>query len=87
MAHRMHHRPPGNCNYAGVFIIWDRIFGTYQAEVVRKEVFLWVVLRTLKDGVFASVCSVSGQSAGPDLYARINTCTAATLCVFHLVHY
>jgi alkylglycerol monooxygenase len=20
--HRMHHRPPGNCNYAGVLIIW-----------------------------------------------------------------
>ena len=32
MAHRMHHRPPGNCNYAGVFIVWDRLFGTYIAE-------------------------------------------------------
>jgi len=31
-AHRMHHRPPGNCNYAGVFIIWDRIFGSYECE-------------------------------------------------------
>eukprot|EP00746_Dinoflagellata_sp_MGD_P041484 gnl/MRDRNA2_/MRDRNA2_20033_c0_seq1.p1 gnl/MRDRNA2_/MRDRNA2_20033_c0~~gnl/MRDRNA2_/MRDRNA2_20033_c0_seq1.p1 ORF type:complete len:391 (+),score=31.88 gnl/MRDRNA2_/MRDRNA2_20033_c0_seq1:66-1238(+) len=31
-AHRMHHRPPGNCNYAGVFIIWDRIFGSYVCE-------------------------------------------------------
>ena len=30
--HRMHHRPPGNCNYAGVLIIWDRVFGTFQAE-------------------------------------------------------
>ena len=29
MAHRMHHRPPGNCNYGGVFIVWDRLFGTY----------------------------------------------------------
>mmetsp|Transcript_34937 Transcript_34937/g.93463 ORF Transcript_34937/g.93463 Transcript_34937/m.93463 type:complete len:98 (-) Transcript_34937:934-1227(-) len=28
MAHRMHHRPPGNCNYAGMLIIWDRMFGT-----------------------------------------------------------
>ena len=30
--HRMHHRPPGNCNYAGVLIIWDRMFGTFVAE-------------------------------------------------------
>eukprot|EP00301_Raphidiophrys_heterophryoidea_P025117 c834_g1_i1.p1 GENE.c834_g1_i1~~c834_g1_i1.p1 ORF type:complete len:453 (+),score=97.77 c834_g1_i1:75-1433(+) len=30
--HRMHHRPPGNCNYSGVFIVWDRIFGTFIAE-------------------------------------------------------
>jgi len=37
MAHRMHHRPPGNCNYAGVFIVWDRMFGTYQPELVRKD--------------------------------------------------
>ena len=36
MAHRMHHRPPGNCNYGGLLIVWDRVFGTYQAETVRK---------------------------------------------------
>mmetsp|Transcript_7903 Transcript_7903/g.13347 ORF Transcript_7903/g.13347 Transcript_7903/m.13347 type:complete len:574 (+) Transcript_7903:35-1756(+) len=30
--HRMHHRPPGNCNYAGVFIVWDRLFGTFLSE-------------------------------------------------------
>ena len=30
--HRMHHRPPGNRNYAGVLIIWDRIFGTFEVE-------------------------------------------------------
>ena len=30
--HRMHHRPPGNCNYAGVLIIWDRMFGTFRGE-------------------------------------------------------
>ena len=30
--HRVHHRPPGNCNYAGVLIIWDRMFGTFKAE-------------------------------------------------------
>eukprot|EP01062_Namystynia_karyoxenos_P063438 TRINITY_DN56248_c0_g1_i1.p1 TRINITY_DN56248_c0_g1~~TRINITY_DN56248_c0_g1_i1.p1 ORF type:complete len:427 (+),score=111.11 TRINITY_DN56248_c0_g1_i1:88-1368(+) len=35
--HRMHHRPPGNCNYAGVFIIWDRMFGTYQTETRRID--------------------------------------------------
>lgn len=30
--HRPHHRPPGNCNYGGVLIVWDRIFGTFVAE-------------------------------------------------------
>lgn len=30
--HRMHHRPPGNCNYAGVLIIWDRFFCTFMSE-------------------------------------------------------
>lgn len=30
--HRMHHRPPGNCNYAGVLILWDRLFCTFQSE-------------------------------------------------------
>jgi len=37
--HRMHHRPPGNCNYAGVLIIWDRLFGTYEAETERLDHF------------------------------------------------
>ena len=36
-AHRLHHRPPGNCNYAGMFIIWDKIHGTYIPERVRKD--------------------------------------------------
>lgn len=27
--HRVHHDPPGNGNYGGVFIIWDRLFNTY----------------------------------------------------------
>jgi hypothetical protein len=39
MAHRMHHRPPGNCNYTGMFIIWDRLFGTYRAAEVRKDIY------------------------------------------------
>ena len=39
MAHRMHHRPPGNCNYAGMLIIWDRLFGTYCAETIRKDLY------------------------------------------------
>lgn len=30
--HRLHHEYPGNCNYGGVFIIWDRAFGTFRAE-------------------------------------------------------
>ena len=37
--HRMHHRPPGNCNYAGVLIVWDRIFGTFVEEKDRRDVY------------------------------------------------
>lgn len=37
--HRMHHRPPGNCNYAGVLIIWDRMFGTFVPETIRRDYF------------------------------------------------
>lgn len=35
--HRVHHRPGANCNYAGVFIIWDRVFGTFRAEGASQE--------------------------------------------------
>lgn len=38
-SHRMHHRPPGNCNYAGALIVWDRLFDTYVPERVRKEAY------------------------------------------------
>lgn len=38
-SHRMHHRPPGNCNYAGALIIWDRMFDTYTPEIVRKDFY------------------------------------------------
>jgi hypothetical protein len=35
----MHHKPPGNCNYGGVLIIWDKLFGTYVPEVERIDYF------------------------------------------------
>ena len=37
--HRMHHRPPGNCNYAGVLIVWDRMFGTFRPEDRQRECY------------------------------------------------
>jgi sterol desaturase/sphingolipid hydroxylase (fatty acid hydroxylase superfamily) len=37
--HRMHHRPPGNCNYAGFLIIWDRLFGTFREEFEMKDFY------------------------------------------------
>lgn len=37
--HRMHHRPPGNCNYAGIFIVWDRVFGTFVAEDRQQDYY------------------------------------------------
>lgn len=39
MWHRLHHRPPGNANYAGFLIIWDRMFGTAVTEVTRKDLY------------------------------------------------
>ena len=44
--HRLHHRPPGNCNYAGVLIIWDRLFCTFQSE---RHLTTTRVLTTGKD--------------------------------------
>lgn len=35
----MHHRPPGNCNYGGVFIIWDRLFGTFKEEKKKRDFY------------------------------------------------
>ena len=37
--HRNHHRVPGNCNYAGILIIWDRLFGTFMAEKEQVEAY------------------------------------------------
>jgi sterol desaturase/sphingolipid hydroxylase (fatty acid hydroxylase superfamily) len=39
--HRMHHQPPGNCNYAGVLIIWDRLFNTFKDEEDSKVVGIY----------------------------------------------
>jgi len=35
--HRVHHRPPGNANYGGVLIIYDRMFGTFVPEDEQKD--------------------------------------------------
>ena len=32
-------RPPGNCNYAGVLIIWDRLFGTFVPEDEQRDLY------------------------------------------------
>jgi sterol desaturase/sphingolipid hydroxylase (fatty acid hydroxylase superfamily) len=37
--HRMHHRPPGNCNYAGFLIIWDRLFNTFREEREMRDYY------------------------------------------------
>jgi len=52
--HRMHHRPPGNCNYAGVLIIWDRMFGTFKAEDKIIDCYGLADQLTLHDPVFAN---------------------------------
>merc|ERR1719203_1558225 len=38
--HRLHHEYPGNCNYAGLLIIWDRLFGTFVAEGELEQIAL-----------------------------------------------
>lgn len=37
--HRMHHRPPGNRNYAACFIVWDRMHGTFVPEDEQKDFY------------------------------------------------
>ena len=35
----MHHRPPGNCNYGAILIIWDRMFGTFVSEKEQQNYY------------------------------------------------
>ena len=47
--HRVHHgsnRKYINKNYAGVFIIWDKIFGTFQVEEEKVRYWLTVSINT-----------------------------------------
>jgi hypothetical protein len=37
--HRMHHRPPGNCNYGGLLILWDRLFHTFREEKEMRDYY------------------------------------------------
>ena len=54
-AHRLHHQYPGNCNYAGVLIIWDRMFGTYRAEVSQRDRYGLAKQYTTLDPVWANL--------------------------------
>jgi sterol desaturase/sphingolipid hydroxylase (fatty acid hydroxylase superfamily) len=59
--HRLHHRPPGNCNYAGVLIIWDRLFGTFVAECsVAQDGPITVAASAVSDEVSEASASLSG---------------------------
>ena len=55
--HRVHHRPGGEANYAGVLIIWDRFFGTFRAEG-EKQVDRYGLGRPLGtfDPIYANFC-------------------------------
>ena len=52
--HRMHHRPPGNCNYGAILIVWDRIFGTFVREDCQKEFYGLAKSYSSFDPVFAN---------------------------------
>ncbi len=53
--HRMHHRPPGNCNYAGILIVWDRLFGTFRAEDAQQDYYGLAKQYSTFDPVWANV--------------------------------
>ncbi|GBG26594.1 Alkylglycerol monooxygenase [Hondaea fermentalgiana] len=53
--HRMHHRPPGNCNYGGVLIVYDRLFGTFVPEDEQKDTYGLAKQYTTFDPVWANV--------------------------------
>eukprot|EP00755_Sulcionema_specki_P028150 Sspe_Gene.89288::Locus_61076_Transcript_1_1_Confidence_1.000_Length_1490::g.89288::m.89288/K15537/AGMO; alkylglycerol monooxygenase len=53
--HRMHHRPPGNCNYAGVLILWDRLFGTFAPETEQRDHYGLAKQYTTFDPIQANV--------------------------------
>ena len=66
MAHRMHHRPPGNVNYAGMLVIWDRLFGTYAAEEVRKDLYGLAKQPNTFDPLALNLAHVRKMLAAPD---------------------
>ena len=37
--HRLHHHPNSRRNYAGFLVLWDRLFNTYEKELVLTEKF------------------------------------------------
>merc|ERR1711871_1108600 len=53
--HRMHHRPPGNCNYAAILIVRDRMFGTFVSEREQKQYYGLAKSHTTFDPVWANV--------------------------------
>ena len=53
--HRMHHRPPGNCNYAAILIIWDRMFETFVSEREQQRYYGLAKSHESFDPVWANV--------------------------------
>ena len=59
--HRMHHRPPGNCNYAGILIIWDKMFGTFVGEKEQQDYYGLAKQYSTFDPVWANVEHIHRQ--------------------------
>ena len=57
----MHHRPPGNCNYAGVLIVWDRMFGTFVGEKKQMNYYGLAKQYATFDPAFANVEHIRRQ--------------------------
>jgi|GEM_PF-268777 len=64
--HRMHHRPPGNCNYAGVLIIWDRMFGTFVAESEQMDYYGLAKQYSTFDPVYANAEHLNRMASNID---------------------
>jgi alkylglycerol monooxygenase len=65
--HRMHHRPPGNCNYAAILIIWDRMFGTFVSEREQQEYYGLAKAHQSFDPVWANLEHFTRMVADGDL--------------------
>jgi sterol desaturase/sphingolipid hydroxylase (fatty acid hydroxylase superfamily) len=85
--HRMHHRPPGNCNYAGVLIVWDRMFGTFVAEKKQMNYYGLAKQYNTFDPAWANVEHIKRQLSVVSKRKNTHICSYATQFCRKRVHH